>query len=58
MDRSGEFGVATQPVAVAPDVDDVAPVQDPVQQRRRDHLVPKDLAPFRKPLFAVRGERR
>ena len=34
MDRLGEFGVAAQPVAVAPDVDDVAPVQDPVQQRR------------------------
>ena len=34
MDRLGEFGVAAQPVAVAPDVDDVAPVQDPVQKRR------------------------
>ena len=56
MDRLREFRVVPQPVTIAPDVDDVAPVQDPVQKRRRHHLVPQDLTPFLKSL--VRGQYR
>ena len=56
MDRPGELGVAAQPVAVAPDVDDVAAVQDAVQKRCRHHLVSQDLAPFLEAL--VRGQHR
>jgi len=53
VDRFGEFGVPMQPIAVAPDVDDVATVPDMVQQRRCHHLVPQDLAPFLETLFEV-----
>ena len=56
MDRFGEFGVPAQPIAVAPDVDDVAPVHDPVQQRRCRHFVLQNLAPFLEPF--VRGQQR
>ena len=36
MDGFGEFGLASHPVAVAADVDDVAAVEQPVQLRRRN----------------------
>ena len=45
-----------QPVAVASDVDDVAPMHDPVQQRRCRHFVLQDLTPSFEPL--VRGQHR
>ena len=56
VDRLGEFGVPTKPIAVAPDVDDVALVPDRVQQCRCHHLVSQDLAPFLETL--VRGRHR
>ena len=34
------------PIAVAADIDDVAVVQQPVDEGRRHHLVPEDSAPF------------
>ena len=54
VDGLGEFGVPSHPVAVAPDVDDVAAVEEPVQERGGHHLVMQDLAPALKAL--VRGQ--
>ena len=56
VDGLGEFGVASHPVAVAPDVDDVAAVKQPVQERGGHDLVVEDLAPALEAL--VRGEHR
>ena len=56
MDRPRELGVAAHPVAVAPDVDDVAAVQHPVQQRGGHDLVAEDAAPLLEAL--VRGQHR
>ena len=36
MDRPGELGVAPHPVAVAPDVDDMAAVERPLYGTRRE----------------------
>ena len=44
------------PVAVAPDVDDVAMVQQPVDERRRHDLVAEHVSPFLESL--VRGQHR
>ena len=44
------------PVAVAPDVDDVAMVQEPVDERRRHDLVAEHVSPFLEAL--VRGQHR
>ena len=46
MDRLGEFGVPAHAIAVAPDVDDVAPVEEPVEQRGGHDLVAEDAAPL------------
>ena len=46
--------MAPHPVAVAPDVDDVAAVEEPVQQRGGHDLVVEDLPPLLEAL--VRGE--
>ena len=54
VDGFGEFGVALHPVAVAPSVDDVAAVEQPVQQRGGHDLVVQDLAPLLEVL--VRGD--
>jgi hypothetical protein len=56
MDRLGEFGMAPHPIAVAPDVDDVAAVEQPVQERGGHHLVTEDPAPLLEAL--VRGQDR
>ena len=56
VDGLGEFHVTPHPVAVAPDVDDVAAVQQPVQQRGRHDLVVQDLPPVLEAL--VRGQHR
>lgn len=40
-----EFHVASQPVAVAADFDDMAAVEQPVEQRGRHDLVVQNLAP-------------
>ena len=45
VDRLGEFGVAPHPVAVTADVDDVATVEQTVQQGGGHDLVVQDLAP-------------
>lgn len=51
LQRLGQFGgMVPRPPAVASDVDDVAPVQQPVQQRGRHHLVAQDPSPFLEPL--------
>jgi len=42
MERFGEFRVATHAVAVASDVDDVAPVEQAVEQRGGHDLVAKE----------------
>ena len=47
-----EVGVLTHAEAVAADVDDVAMVQEPVDQRSGHDFVAKDLAPFFKALVA------
>ena len=54
VDGLGKLHVAPQPVAVAADVDDVAAVEQPVEQRGRHDLVVEDLAPALEAL--VRGE--
>ena len=41
-----ELGVLAHAVAVAADVDEVAVVQEPVDERRGHDLVAEDLAPF------------
>ena len=46
MDGLGEFHVASHPVAVAPDVDDVASVEHPVEQRGGHDLVVQGLSPL------------
>ena len=48
--------MAAHPVAVAPDVDHVAAVQYPVQQRGGHDLVVQDLSPLLEAL--VRGQHR
>jgi hypothetical protein len=48
--------VVTHPVGVAPNVNDMAVVQDPVDQRRGHDLIPQDLAPFVEPF--VGGQNR
>jgi len=42
--------MSSHPVAVAPDVDDVAVVQDTVDQRGRHDVVAEHAAPFFEPL--------
>ena len=46
MEGLGEIGVASHAVAVAADVDDVAAVQEAVEQRGGDDLVAEDPAPL------------
>ena len=46
--------MAPHPVAVSPDVDDVAAVEQPVQERGGHHLVVQDFAPALEAL--IRGE--
>ena len=46
MEGPGELGVMAHPVAVAPDVNDVTVVQEPVDQRGSHDLVAEDLAPL------------
>ena len=53
---SPEILMGTHPVAVAPDVDDVAVVQQPIDERRGHHLVAEHLAPLVEIL--VRGQHR
>lgn len=53
VDRRGEFGVTSHPVAVAADFDDGAAVEGTVQQGRGHDLVVQDLAPALKPWFEV-----
>ena len=50
-----ELGVVPHPAAVAADVDDVTVMDEPVDQRRRHHLVAKDLAPVLEALVARSG---
>ena len=54
MDGLGELNVAAHPVAVAADVDDVAAVEQPVQQCGGHDLVVQDLSPLLEAL--VRGD--
>lgn len=49
---AGEFGVLSEPEAVAPDVDDVAVMHKPVDQGGGHEFVAEDLAPFFKVLVA------
>ena len=49
-----QVSVVPHPKAVAPDVDDVTVMDEPVDQRRRHHVVAEDLAPFLEAL--VRGQ--
>ena len=44
-EAAGELPMFAHPVALAPSVDDVTVVQEPVDQRRRHDLVDEDLAP-------------
>ena len=46
MDRLRKLRVAPHPVAVAPDVDDVAPMEHPVEQCSGHDLVAEDPAPL------------
>ena len=46
VDCLGELDVAAHPVAVAPDVDHVGAVEQPVQQRGGHDLVVQDLSPL------------
>ena len=46
VDGLGELGVASHAVAVAADVDDVAAVEQPVEQRGGHDLVAEDLSPL------------
>ncbi len=50
--------MAAHPVAVAADVDDVATVQEPVQQSSRHDLVVQDVPPVLKPLVRRQHRRR
>ena len=45
-DGLGEFHVVSHPVAVAPDVDDMAAVEHPVEQRGGHDLVVQGLSPL------------
>ena len=45
MNGLGQVLVAAHPVAVAPDVDDVATVQQPVRQSSRHDFVVQDVPP-------------
>ena len=45
-------------VAVPPNVDDVAMMDEPVDQGRRHHVVPEDLAPLLEPFVAREDGRR
>ena len=56
MDGPGEFDVAAHPVAVAPDVDHVAAVEQAVQEGGGHHLVAENPAPLLEAL--VRGQDR
>mgnify|MGYP001114284387 CR=1 FL=1 len=46
MEDLGEVGVLTHPVAVAVDVDDMAVVQQAIDERSSHDLVAQDLAPL------------
>ena len=54
MDRFGELDVPAHAIAVAPDVDDVAPVEQAVEQRGGHDLVAEDAAPLLEAI--VRGQ--
>ena len=56
MNGLGKLSVVPHPVAVAPDVDDLATVQEAVQQGSRHNFVVQDLSPLLKAL--VRGQHR
>src|SRR5262249_18418116 len=43
---TSEFGVLTEPIAVAPDVDDVTVMHEAVDERRGHDLVAENLAPL------------
>lgn len=46
-ERGAKFGVESHAVAVAPDIDQVAVVHQPVDQGRRHYFIPEYFAPFR-----------
>jgi hypothetical protein len=46
MQRVPELGVLAHPVAVAPNRDQVAVVDKPIDQRRRHHVITEDFAPL------------
>ena len=54
MDGLRELHVPPHPIAVAADVDEVAPVEQPVEESGRHDLVVQDLAPVLEAL--VRGQ--
>lgn len=57
-ETGGEGPVFPHAVAVAPDVDDVAVVDQAINQGRGHHLVAKDVAPFLEGLVAGQHRRR
>ena len=58
METPGEFGVLPEPIAVPPDVDDVAMMDEAVDERRGHHVIAEDLAPFFKAFVAGQDGRR
>ena len=46
MEGPGEFGVVTHPVAVAADVDDVAVMDEAIDECSGHNVVAQDFAPF------------
>lgn len=54
MPSSGQLGALAQPVAVAPDVEEVRVVDEPVDERPGHHVVAEYLAHSSNPLLLVR----
>lgn len=52
MQATSELRVLAEPVAVAADIDDVAMMDEPIDQRRRHDLITEDLAPLFEALVA------
>ena len=48
-----QVAAVTHPVTVPPDVHEVAVVEQPIQKRRRHHLISEDRPPLLEPLVRV-----
>ena len=58
MEGLPELGVLAHAIAVAADGDEVAVVDEAIDQRRRDHVIAEDVAPLLEALIRREDRRR